>query len=81
MMSPLPRRIPTSARPPDGDMNRSIAHAAPLAALVILLSQSGCIVVGGYSPGRGFFLWPMGLLFSLLFLVFIVFIARGRRRP
>ena len=41
---------------------------------LLLLSTSGCIVAGGYSSGRGWFIWPgtIGILLVLavLFLLF-----------
>lgn len=41
---------------------------------LLLLSTSGCIVAGGYSSGRGWFIWPgtLGilLLLAVLFLLF-----------
>jgi len=42
-------------------------------ALLLLLS-SGCVVAGGYSSGRGWFIWPgtIGILLvvAVLFLLF-----------
>jgi len=41
---------------------------------VLLLLSSGCVVVGGYSSGRGWFIWPgtIGILLvvAVLFLLF-----------
>jgi len=41
---------------------------------LLLLFSSGCIVVGGYSSGRGWFIWPgtigILLILALLFLLF-----------
>lgn len=41
---------------------------------LLLLLSSGCVVVGGYSSGRGWFIWPgtIGILlvFAVLFLLF-----------
>ena len=41
---------------------------------LLLLFSSGCVVVGGYSSGRGWFIWPgtIGILIvlAILFLVF-----------
>ena len=41
---------------------------------LLLLSTSGCIVAGGYSSGRGWFIWPgtLGiiLILAVLFLLF-----------
>jgi hypothetical protein len=43
----------------------------------ILLLSSGCVVVGGYSSGRGWFLWPGSIL---TFLVVIALFLLLRRR-
>lgn len=41
---------------------------------LLLLFSSGCIVAGGYSSGRGWFIWPgtLGILviLAVLFLLF-----------
>ena len=41
---------------------------------LLLLFSSGCIVAGGYSSGRGWFIWPgtigVLLILALLFLLF-----------
>ena len=41
---------------------------------LLLLFSSGCVVVGGYSSGRGWFIWPgtIGILIvlAILFLLF-----------
>jgi hypothetical protein len=41
---------------------------------LLLLFSSGCVVVGGYSSGRGWFIWPgtIGILvvLAILFLLF-----------
>ena len=50
----------------------------PWAVLAMAITQSGCVVVGGYSSGRGAFIWPGGLgLVVVLVLLYMVF---GRRR-
>ena len=49
-------------------------------AWVLLLSSTGCIVVGGYSSGRGFWIWPGSivlLLIGLLLFVMMIFRRRG----
>lgn len=48
-------------------------------ALALALSQPACVVAGGYSSGRGFYLWP-GSLLSILLIVAVLFILRRRRR-
>lgn len=41
---------------------------------LLLLFSSGCIVAGGYSSGRGWFIWPgtiaILLILAVLFLLF-----------
>jgi len=45
--------------------------------LLLLLSSTGCIVVGGYSSGRGWFIWPG--TFVLLIIGLILFFLFRRR--
>jgi hypothetical protein len=47
-------------------------------ALVMLLCGSGCVVVGGYSSDRGFFLWPGTIVIALV--VILLFLILRRRR-
>jgi hypothetical protein len=50
------------------------------AVLLLLLSSTGCIVVGGYSSGRGFWIWPGSivlLLIGLLLFALMFFRRRG----
>jgi len=47
---------------------------------LLLLASSGCIVVGGYSSGRGFWIWPGSivlLLIGLLLFGLMFFRRRG----
>jgi hypothetical protein len=47
-------------------------------ALFPLLLTSGCVMVGGYSGGRGWFLWPGTLVISIVVaILFILFKRRG----
>jgi hypothetical protein len=46
-------------------------------ALLLLLSSRGCIVVGGYNSGRGWFIWPG--TFVLLIVGLILFLLFKRR--
>jgi hypothetical protein len=48
-------------------------------ALALALLQPACVVAGGYSSDRGFYLWP-GSLISILLIVVVLFIWRRRRR-
>ena len=50
-----------------------------LLLFAILISTPGCIVVGGYSSTDGWFVWPGGLVLSILLIVLFVFVARRRR--
>jgi hypothetical protein len=54
-------------------MNRLLPAAAALA-----LAQTGCIVVGGYRSGGGWFIWPGGL--GILVIVLVVLLLARRRR-
>ena len=38
-----------------------------------------CIVVGGYSSTDGWFIWPGGLMISLLVLIMLFLLFRRRR--
>lgn len=42
------------------------------------LLSSSCVAVGGYSSGRGFFLWPGGIVI-LVVVVILVLLLRRRR--
>lgn len=48
-------------------------------ALLITVSQSSCVVAGGYSSDGGWFIWP-GSLVSILVIVVVAFIYFRRRR-
>ncbi len=53
-------------------------QSAGLATLLALtITQSACIVVGGYSNRGGWFLWPGGLGFFVVVLV-LYFLLRRR---
>lgn len=47
-------------------------------ALILLLASTGCIVVGGYSDERGWFIWPGTFVLLGIALLFI-FLFRRRR--
>jgi len=47
-------------------------------ASLLLLASTGCIVVGGYSSERGWFIWPG--TFVLLIIALILFLLFRRRR-
>ncbi|MDX6385606.1 MAG: hypothetical protein QOK48_3179 [Blastocatellia bacterium] len=44
----------------------------------ILTLLPGCVVVGGYSSGRGFFIWPGTIV--MLVVVLVLFLLFRRRR-
>ena len=44
--------------------------------LLILMLTSGCVVVGGYSSGRGWFLWPGTIVIFLVIAVIFVLLRR-----
>ena len=43
-------------------------------SLLTVLPLSGCVMVGGYRSGGGFFLWPgsIGLVVLILLVVFVL---------
>ncbi|HKE57886.1 MAG TPA: hypothetical protein VKB46_14335 [Pyrinomonadaceae bacterium] len=45
---------------------------------LLLVTTSGCVVGGGYSSDRGWFLWP-GTLWLFLLMVVLLLIFRRRR--
>jgi hypothetical protein len=47
--------------------------------LLLLLTSSGCIVVGGYSSGRGFWLWPGSIVLLLIGLLLLGLMFFRRR--
>jgi hypothetical protein len=47
------------------------------AILLVTGTLPGCIVAGGYSPGRGFFIWPGSFVLILVFVIFLL-LRRGR---
>ena len=43
-----------------------------------LLLSSGCVVAGGYSSGRGFFLWPGTIVMFVIAAILFLFLRRRR---
>ena len=51
-----------------------------LPVLLLALSQPACIVAGGYSSDKGWYLWP-GSLISILVVIFLAWrLKKGGRR-
>jgi hypothetical protein len=47
-------------------------------ASLLLLASTGCVVVGGYSSGRGFWIWPGTFVILVIALIlFLLFRRRG----
>jgi len=47
-----------------------------LVALILMLTN-GCVVVGGYSSGAAWFLWPGSIVLIIVFAI-LFFLFRGR---
>jgi hypothetical protein len=47
-------------------------------ASLLLLASTGCIVVGGYSSERGFWIWPGTFVLLLIALALFLFLRRRR---
>jgi hypothetical protein len=47
-------------------------------ASLLLLASTGCIVVGGYSGERGWFIWPGTFVLLGIVLLFILLFRRRR---
>jgi hypothetical protein len=54
-------------------MKRTAIALVPL----LIMTQTACIAVGGYSSSGGWFIWP-GSLGLILILVLLFFFLRGR---
>jgi hypothetical protein len=44
---------------------------------LLLMLSSGCVVAGGYSSGRGWFIWPGSI--GILLVVLVLFLLLRRR--
>jgi hypothetical protein len=49
-----------------------------LPLLFLALTQPACIVAGGYSSDRGFYIWP-GSLLTIVVMIAVLFLLRRRR--
>ena len=47
-------------------------------SLLLVVFSSGCVVVGGYSSGRGWFLWPGTIVIFVVFAVLFLLLRRRR---
>ncbi len=52
--------------------------ALAVLSLVTTLPLTGCLMVGGYSSGGGWFIWPGSFCFLIVILL-LFFFLRGRR--
>jgi hypothetical protein len=60
-------------------MKRFCVFIAKTATVILFLFSSGCIVVGGYSSGRGWFIWPGSIVLILVgLLLFLLMFFRRR---
>ncbi len=57
-------------------LHRNLALAA--FTLLAAIPLSGCILVGGYTSGGGWFIWPGSFGFLLVLLLLYLFLRRGR---
>ena len=46
--------------------------------LVAAAFSSGCVVVGGYSSGRGWFIWPGTIVIFVIVAFLFLVMRRGR---
>ncbi len=51
---------------------------ASLLALVIALTQTGCLFVGGYSSEGGFYVWPGSILITAVVVALFLYMRRRR---
>ena len=59
-------------------MNQRNMKLKTAIASLLLLASTGCVVVGGYSSGRGFWIWPGTFVFLVIALIlFLLFRRRG----
>ena len=59
-------------------MNQRNMKLKTAIASLLLLASTGCVVVGGYSSGRGFWIWPGTFVILVIALIlFLLFRRRG----
>lgn len=56
----------------------SYTSRALLLLTAIVFGASGCVVVGGYSSDRGFWIWPGTFVFLAIALVLFLVLRRRR---
>jgi len=59
-------------------MNQRNMKLRTAIASLLLLASTGCVVVGGYSSGRGFWIWPGTFVFLAIALILFLLFRRGR---
>ncbi len=59
-------------------LRAAAGRARWLAVVSALFAQTGCVVVGGYSSERGWYIWPGSLV--ILAVVAVLFLLMRRRR-
>jgi len=72
------QRYAISQRSTGGEVFKGVAMKQITVILSILLLSSGCVVVGGYSSGRGWFVWPGTIVIFVV--VALLFLVLRRRR-
>ncbi len=51
-----------------------------VSTILLLITQTSCAVVGGYSNRGGWFLWPGGLGLILMIVLVLFLARRGRNK-
>jgi len=59
-------------------MNQRNMKLRTAIASLLLLASTGCVVVGGYSSGRGFWIWPGTFVLLAIALILFLLFRRGR---
>jgi protein-S-isoprenylcysteine O-methyltransferase Ste14 len=58
---------------------KAVMRLTSIFVFALAVTQSACVMVGGYSSDGGWWIWP-GSLISLLVVVVVVFLLLRRRR-
>jgi hypothetical protein len=59
------------------DRQKALAQKVGIVSVILMLT-SGCVVVGGYSSERGWYLWPGTIVIFLVFAVLFILLRRRR---